>query len=137
MSDSFEEWARSLFPDGREPAWGSLNTRSVRAAFEAGAASQAKRVEELERLLDTAAKTLRIAGVDSPQELVCHVEMAMERTAALEALVRELMGMIVRHLDGCFCDDRDGNCNPPHNPECWQCVERRAALARAKELVGK
>lgn len=31
-------------------------------------------------------------------------------------------------LDACFCDDRDGNCNPPAAPECDRCLRIRKVL---------
>lgn len=39
-----------------------------------------------------------------------------------------LRGVIQRELDGCWCDDRDGNCNPPHNELCERCKRLAAAL---------
>lgn len=40
----------------------------------------------------------------------------------------QLRAALKRELDACFCDDRDGNCNPPHNDECERCAHLRAAL---------
>ena len=45
----------------------------------------------------------------------------------MAAEVRRLRAAL-RELDACFCDDRDGNCNPPHNSECDRCKRIREAL---------
>lgn len=48
--------------------------------------------------------------------------------AALLAERDRLREALRFELSGCYCDDRDGNCNPPHAPECDRCKRIRSAL---------
>lgn len=34
-------------------------------------------------------------------------------------------------LSGCWCDDSDGNCNPPHGDLCERCKRLGAAFEKA------
>lgn len=49
-------------------------------------------------------------------------------TWTLVARVEALEAALRFELDACWCDDRDGNCNPPHNDECERCRRLSAAL---------
>lgn len=65
---------------------------------------------------------MRIPAEEADPDLVLgEIPALVGRIRALEKAARAT-------LDECFCDDRDGNCNPPHAPECARCVRLRAAL---------
>jgi hypothetical protein len=61
-------------------------------------------------------------------------KLSAEGEALLAAIERVPDGVLVsraaleRWRDGCWCDDRDGNCNPPHNANCERCAEIAALL---------
>lgn len=47
---------------------------------------------------------------------------------ALCARVEVLEAAIKFAVSACYCDDRDGNCNPPASPWCDRCKRLSAAL---------
>ena len=72
---------------------------------------------------------------EPPAEILGRVEARARETlrAALEATppadtVAVPRATLQSWLDGCWCDDRDGNSNPPHNVGCERCQQLAALL---------
>lgn len=49
--------------------------------------------------------------------------------------LEEYRDQLQAKLDACFCDDRDGNSNPPHAPECDKCRVRRKMYSLVSALI--